>query len=329
MGKLDGRVALITGAARGQGRSHAVRLAEDGADIVALDILDQIATAYYPLAGPEDLAHTEKLVEAEGRRILARQADVRDLGAIETVVSDAMKEFGRLDIVVANAGIATNGVSWEMPESHWQDVIDVNLTGVWHTTKAAIPAILEGARGGAIVLTSSLAGLHGYANIGGYVAAKHGVNGLMRTLANELGPHGIRVNTVCPGLINTDMMMNGPTYAMFRPEVDHPTREDATEVFRTMQLLPTDWLEPRDVSNAIAFLVSDEARFITGVALPIDGWPIAEGIGRMPDMLKGKTAVVTGGSRRDRARDRRGISRRGCQRHDQRHQPRQGSPDAR
>jgi (+)-trans-carveol dehydrogenase len=277
MGKLDGKVALITGAARGQGRSHCVRLAEDGADIVAIDLLDQIPTAYYELAGPEDLALTAKLVEAEGRRVLARQADVRDQAALDAVVAETMDTFGHLDIVVANAGIATNGVSWELSKAEWQDVIDVNLTGVWQTTKACIPAILQGGRGGAIVLTSSLAGLHGYSNIAGYVAAKHGVNGLMATLANELGPHRVRVNTVCPGLINTDMMMNDPTYAMFRPDLEHPTRQDATEVFRTMQILPIDWLEPRDVSNAIAWLVSDEARFVTGVALPIDGGQLARG----------------------------------------------------
>jgi (+)-trans-carveol dehydrogenase len=277
MGKLDGKVALITGAARGQGRSHCVRLAEEGADIVAVDLLQQIPTTYYELSGPEDLALTTKLVEAEDRRVLARQADVRDQSALDAVVAETLDTFGHLDIVVANAGIATNGVSWELSKAEWQDVIDVNLTGVWQTTKACIPAIIQGGRGGAIVLTSSLAGLHGYSNIAGYVAAKHGVNGLMRTLANELGPHRIRVNTVCPGLINTDMMMNDPTYAMFRPDLEHPTRQDATEVFRTMQVLPIDWLEPRDVSNAVAWLVSDEARFVTGVALPIDGGQLERG----------------------------------------------------
>ncbi len=277
MGRLDGKVAFITGAARGQGRSHAVRLAEDGADIVAVDLLEQIDTAYYDLASTAELEQTVKLVQAEGRRILARQADVRNQAALDAVVAEAMQMFGRIDIVCANAGIATSNKSWEMSEAEWQDVVDVNLTGVWHTAKACIPAIIEGDRGGAIVLTSSLAGLHGYSNIGGYVAAKHGVNGLMRTLANELGQYRIRVNTVCPGLINTAMMMNPPTYAMFRPDVENPTLDDAREVFRAMQVLPTDWLEPRDVSNAVAFLVSDDARFVTGVALPIDGGQLERG----------------------------------------------------
>lgn len=277
MAKLQGKVALITGAARGQGRSHAVRLAEDGADIVAIDIAAPIPTAYYPAATPADLQLTAKLVEGEGVRVLAAEADVRDQSALDQVVARALAAFGHIDIVVANAGTASHAPTWELADDQWQTVVDVNLTGVWRTVKACVPAMIARGQGGAVVLTSSLAGLHGYGNIAGYVAAKHGVNGLMRTLANELGPHNIRVNTVCPGLINTDMMMNDGTYAMFRPDVEHPTLDDAKAVFRTMQLLPLDWLEPRDVSNAIAFLVSDEARAITGVALPVDGGQLQRG----------------------------------------------------
>lgn len=277
MAKLQGKVALITGAARGQGRSHAVRLAEDGADIVAIDIAAPIPTAYYPAATPADLQLTAKLVEAEGARVLAAEADVRDQAALDEVVKTAMVAFGHIDIVVANAGTASHAPTWELTDDQWQNVVDVNLTGVWRTIKACVPSMIARGQGGAVVLTSSLAGLHGYGNIAGYVAAKHGVNGLMRTLANELGPHNIRVNTVCPGLINTDMMMNEGTYAMFRPDLQHPTLEDAKVAFRTMQLLPLDWLEPRDVSNAIAFLVSDEARAITGVALPVDGGQLQRG----------------------------------------------------
>ena len=277
MAKLQGKVALITGAARGQGRSHAVRLAEDGADIVAIDIAAPIPTAYYPAATPADLQLTAKLVEAEGVQVLAAEADVRDQAALDQVVTRALVAFGHIDIVVANAGIASHAPTWELADDQWQNVVDVNLTGVWRTVKACVPSMIARGQGGVVVLTSSLAGLHGYGNIAGYVAAKHGVNGLMRTLANELGPHNIRVNTVCPGLINTDMMMNDGTYAMFRPDVQHPTLEDAKVVFRTMQLLPLDWLEPRDVSNAIAFLVSDEARAITGVALPVDGGQLQRG----------------------------------------------------
>lgn len=257
MGRLDQRVAFITGAARGQGSAHAVRLAEDGADIVAIDLVDQ--------------ANTVELVEARGQRIIARRADVRDQGSLDAVVAEAMETFGRLDIVVANAGIRLSGLSWEMTESQWQDAIGINLTGVWHTIKACLPAIISGARGGAIVLISSLAGLQGYGNISGYVSAKHGVNGLMRSLAVEVAPHMIRVNTVCPGLVGTDMMLNEAIYRTLRPDVENPTLEDAKKIFRSMQLLPIDWLEPRDISNAVAWLVSDEARYVTGTAIPVDG----------------------------------------------------------
>jgi len=275
MAKLSGKVALITGAARGQGRSHAVRLAEDGADIVAVDIVASIPTACYPPPLPADLQLTAKLAEGEGARVLAVEADVRDQAALDETVARALAAFGRIDIVVANAGTFSHAPAWELSDDQWQDVVDVNLTGVWRTIKACVPSMIALGRGGAVVLTSSVTGLHGYANIASYAAAKHGVNGLMRTLANELGPHGIRVNSVCPGLINTDMMMNDEIYALFRPDVANPTLEDAREAFRAKQLLPMDWLEPRDVSNAIAFLVSEEARAITGVALPVDGGQLA------------------------------------------------------
>jgi SDR family mycofactocin-dependent oxidoreductase len=258
MAKLGGKVALITGAARGQGRSHAVRLAEDGADIVAVDIVAPIPTACYPPALPADLQLTAKLAEGEGARVLAVEADVRDQAALDDVVTRALATF-------------SHASAWELSDDQWQNVVDVNLTGVWRTVKACVPSMIARGRGGAVVLTSSVTGLHGYASIASYSAAKHGVIGLMRTLANELGRHSIRVNSVCPGLINTDMMMNDEIYAMFRPDVANPALEDAREVFRAKQLLPMDWLEPRDVSNAIAFLVSDEARAITGVALPVDG----------------------------------------------------------
>ena len=239
MKNLKGKVALITGAARGQGRSHAVRLAEAGADIVAIDIVAPIPTAYYPPAVPADLKLTAKLAEAEGVRALAKEADVRDQAALDGAVAHALAEFGHLDIVVANAGTASHAPTWELADDQWQNVVDVNLTGVWRTVKACVPSMIARGHGGVVVLTSSLAGLHGYGNIASYVAAKHGVNGLMRTLANELGPHNIRVNSVCPGLINTDMMMNDETYAMFCPDLDQPTLQDAKQVFRTMQLLPS------------------------------------------------------------------------------------------
>jgi SDR family mycofactocin-dependent oxidoreductase len=277
-GKLDGRVAFVTGAARGQGRSHAVTLAEAGADIVAVDLVKDIDSAPYPLGTADDLAETERQIRALGRRVLVRAADVRERSELDVVVAEACETFDGIDIVCANAGIGPFfHKTWELPEGEWQDVLDVNLTGVFHTIKAVVPPMIERGCGGSIILTSSLAGLKGYSNIAAYVAAKHGVNGLMRTLANELGPHRIRVNTVCPGLINTDMMMNEPTYQVFRPEVEHPTQADAIEVFRTMQVLPIEWLEPRDVSEVVRFLASDEARFLTGMAIPVDAGQIGRG----------------------------------------------------
>ena len=278
MSSLEGRVAFVTGAARGQGRSHAVNLAKAGADVVITDIGEDIASAPYHLATLEDLHETERQITALGRRALARQADVRRSGELDAVVAEAVRVFGGIDIVCANAGIGPYfRKTWELTDADWNDVLDVNLTGVFRTVRAVIPPMIERGAGGSIILTSSLAGLKGYSNIAAYVAAKHGVNGLMRTLANELGPWNIRVNTVCPGLINTPMMMNPPTYAVFRPELDNPSREDATEVFRTMQVLPATWLEPADVSEVVRFLASDEARYLTGAAIPVDAGQIGRG----------------------------------------------------
>jgi (+)-trans-carveol dehydrogenase len=269
-GRVEGKVAFITGAARGQGRSHAIRLAQEGADIIAVDICRQIDTVPYPMATPDDLAATVKEVEALDRRIVARQADVRDYGALKSALDDGVAQLGRLDIVSANAGIFSMGTTADLPEQAWQDMIDVNLTGVWHAAKAAIPHLIAGGRGGSIILTSSAAGLEGMENIGHYVAAKHGVVGLMRTLTLELAPHSIRVNSVHPTTVNTDMIQNDTTYRMFRPDLDHPGRQDAEEAFASINALPVPWVEPVDISNAILFLASDEARYITGVTLPID-----------------------------------------------------------
>ena len=264
--------------ARGQGRSHAVTLAENGADVVIVDIDHDIESVFYPLATADDLDETVRMVEKTGRGSWLAPSTFATPPRSMPSSPRRSQTFGHIDVVSANAGIATTMLkTWEMSERDWQDVIDVNLTGVWRTVKAVVPPMIEADRGGCIVLTSSLAGLKGYSNIAGYVAAKHGVNGLMRTLANELGPYNIRVNSVCPGLIHTDMMMNQPTYDIFRPEIDNPTKEDATEVFRSMQVLPTDWLEPRDVSEVIAWLASDAARFITGAAIPVDAGQIGRG----------------------------------------------------
>jgi (+)-trans-carveol dehydrogenase len=267
---LQGQVAFITGAARGQGRSHALTLAAAGADIIAVDLCADLDSVAYPLGTAADLAETVRLVEALDRRIVARQADVRDTASLRAAVDAGVAELGRLDIVSANAGILSSGSLEELGEPAWREMIDVNLSGVWRTTKVAIPHILAGGRGGSIVLTSSVAGLKSYPNVGHYVAAKHGVVGLMRTLAVELAPHRVRVNTINPTQVDTDMIQNDVMYRLFVPDQAHPTREQFAAASRQTGLLPVDWIESIDVSKALLFLASDDARYITGVALPVD-----------------------------------------------------------
>lgn len=269
-GRVAGKVALITGAARGQGRSHAVRLAEEGADVIAIDICGQLETVSYALATTDDMNETVRLVEGLGRRIVAREADVRDYDAVKAAVDDGVSQFGRLDIVSANAGIYSTGRAHELSEQSWHEMIDVNLTGVWHVCKAATPHMTEGGRGGSIVITSSAAGLMAAENIAHYASAKHGLVGLMRTLALELAPHSIRVNSLHPGSVNTDMIHNESTFHLFRPDLENPTFEDMAEVLLALNALPVKWIESIDVSNALLFLASDEARYITGITLPID-----------------------------------------------------------
>jgi (+)-trans-carveol dehydrogenase len=269
--RLEGKEAFVTGDARGQGRSHAVRLAEEGADIIGIDIATQIDTVPFPMATAGDLAETVAAVEALGRRIVADQVDVRDYDALKTALDHAVARLGRLDIVSANAGIVSFGTLEELTEQAWQDMIDVDLTGVWHTVKAAIPR-LRAAGGGSIVITSSDAGLMGQQNTGHYVAAKHGVVGLMRTLANELAPDMIRVNTVHPGSVDTLMIQNQATYHLFLPDHDEDdiTAEEVAPAFLAVNALPVPWIASVDISNAVLFLASDEARYITGVTLPVD-----------------------------------------------------------
>jgi SDR family mycofactocin-dependent oxidoreductase len=263
MGKLQGKVAFITGAARGQGRSHAVRLAEEGADIIAVDICRQIDTVGYPMATPADLAETVKEVEALDRRIYAAEADVRDEAGLRGALEAGIATVGPVDIVLANAGIAPMS-RHEQPDA-WQDVIDVNLTGVFNTVEIAIPSMIERGEGGAIVLTSSTAGING---IGGrtrgglgYTAAKHGVVGLMRSYANILARHRIRVNSVHPTGVRTPMVVN---------DVMREFLADSSGSNALTNALPVDMVEPVDISNAILWLVSDEARYVTGVTLPVD-----------------------------------------------------------
>jgi len=270
-GRVQGKVAFITGAARGQGRSHAIRLAQEGADIIAVDLTGQIDTVPYPMSTPDDLAETVKEVEALDRRIVATQADVRDYAALKAALYDGVAQLGRLDIVSANAGIFSFGTLEELDDQTWQDMIDVNLTGVWHAAKAAIPH-LRASGGGSMILTSSTAGLKALPNLGHYNAAKHGVVGLMRTLAMELAPDMIRVNSVHPTSVDTDMVQNAATYELFAPDLPEAqrTREVLRPRFQALNALPIPWVEPVDISNAVLWLASDESRYVTGVTLPID-----------------------------------------------------------
>ncbi len=265
MGELTGKVAFITGAARGQGRAHAVKLAAAGADIIALDLCEQIASVPYPLATPEDMDATVKLVEETGARIVACQADVRDRDAVKAAVRSGTEALGdRLDIVIANAGIAPMAA----PEA-WQDVIDVNLTGVYNTIDVAMKPMIKFGNGGSIVLTSSVAGLVGLGSpVGGsvgYAAAKHGIVGLMRVYANFLAPYSIRVNSVHPAGVNTPMIDNEFT----RSWLDGIAQESQGGP-DLGNALPVQALEPEDIANAVFWLVSDAARYVTGVTLPVD-----------------------------------------------------------
>ncbi|MGW0022396.1 mycofactocin-coupled SDR family oxidoreductase [Rhodococcus sp. NPDC003382] len=270
MGRVEGKVALITGAARGQGRSHALRLAEEGADVVLLDVCAPIGSVPYPLATEDDLKETEALVAATGRKVLSRVADVRDQSQLDAAVADAIGTFGYIDIVCANAGIVGFRPTWELSDAEWQDMLDVNLTGVFHTVRAVVPEMIRGGRGGSIVITSSIQAMLGSANIGHYNASKSGVVGLMRTLATELGPHGIRVNTVNPSAVETPMLHNDATFRIFGPDLENPGPDDLWERSKDRNPMGIGWVAPEDMSNAVLFLASDEARFITGVALPVD-----------------------------------------------------------
>ncbi len=272
-GRVEGKVAFITGAARGQGRAHAVRMAEEGADIIAVDICKKIDTVdLIAESTPEDLAETAELVKNLGRRVYTAEVDVRDYDALKAAVDSGVEQLGRLDIIVANAGIGNGGQTLDKTsETDWTAMIDINLGGVWKTVKAGVPHILEGGRGGSIILTSSVGGLKAYPHTGHYVAAKHGVVGLMRTFAVELGAQNIRVNSVHPTNVNTPLFMNEPTMKLFRPDLENPNADDMKVVGQLMHTLPIGWVEPEDIANAVLFLASDEARYVTGVTLPVDG----------------------------------------------------------
>ncbi|MCV7314792.1 mycofactocin-coupled SDR family oxidoreductase [Mycolicibacillus parakoreensis] len=271
-GRVTDKVAVITGAARGQGRSHAVRLAQEGADIIAVDICAPIsANSPIPPATPDDLAHTADLVKAHNRRVVTAEVDVRDFDALKAAVDGGVEQLGRLDVIVANAGIGNGGHTLDRTSAEdWDDMIGVNLSGVWKTVKAAVPHLISGGNGGSIILTGSVGALKAYPNTGHYIAAKHGVVGLMRAFAVELGQHFIRVNSVHPTNVNTPMFMNEGTMKLFRPDLESPGPDDMAVAAQFMHTLPVGWVEPDDVSNAVLFLASEESRYVTGLPLTVD-----------------------------------------------------------
>ena len=274
MGRVQGKVAFVTGAGRGQGRSHAVRLAEEGADIIAVDLCHNVATVRYPLATSDDLKETARLVEKLDRRIVAVEADVRERAQLIAALDRGIAELGRLDIVVAQAGILSQKSEQQLQA--WTDVIDTNLLGIINAVHAALPHLTSGA---SIIATGSTAA---YMNVlpmqqvgtdpGGvaYMVAKRLLSQFMHDLARELAPRQIRANVIHPTNVNTDMLHNEGMYRSFRPDLEAPTREDATPAFHVQQAMPIPWIEPVDISNAVLFLASDEARYVTGMQLRVD-----------------------------------------------------------
>lgn len=259
MSGLTDKVVVVSGAARGTGRLHCQRFAQEGSDVIALDIA----------ALTDDLRGTAALVEQFGRRCITAVADVRDRAALAAAIASAVTELGRLDVIVANAGLHTGDApAWQITDGAWREVLDVNLTGVWHTVAAGVPHLSRD--GGSVIIISSTSGLRGTAGAAHYAASKHAVVGLARTLANELGPRRIRVNTVHPGAVGTAMVRNAATFRRLRPDLEDPTEADAAEVLTARHLLPVPWVEPVDVANAAVFLASEEARYITGAQLVVD-----------------------------------------------------------
>ncbi|MFV0252857.1 MAG: mycofactocin-coupled SDR family oxidoreductase [Beutenbergiaceae bacterium] len=270
VGRVTDKVAFITGAARGQGRSHAVHLAAEGADIVAVDACSDLGTVPYQLATDSDLAETARQVEALDRRCLTIKADVRKLADMEKAARQAVAQLGQLDIVVANAGILTFGRTWEMSEDMWTEMMSVNLDGAWKTVRATVPHMVDSGRGGSVILVSSTNGKRGYANMSHYTATKHGVVGMCKSLAVEGAEYGIRANTVHPTTCKTHMAMNDATYGVFFPDVDDPSEEQIRDGFQAINMLPVPWIEPSDVSNAVLYLASDESRFVTASQMYVD-----------------------------------------------------------
>jgi SDR family mycofactocin-dependent oxidoreductase len=271
MGSFDGRVAFITGAARGQGRSHAVALAREGADVVVSDYFGELDSIRYPLPDRSDLEHTVKLVEAEGRRCLSGEADVRDLAALEALVERATAEFGRIDIACANAGIATtNGRPvYETSAESWRQVLDINLTGVFNTIHAVGPGMVE-RRYGRIIATASMMGRTGAPNVAGYASAKWGVIGLVKCAAHDFAPHGVTVNAIAPGNVDTPMIQNDAIRKLMRPDLESPSRDDAAEAFQRLHVVPMPWVSAEEISRAVLYLADEASAGISGTVMSID-----------------------------------------------------------
>ena len=275
MGLLDGRVAFVTGAARGMGRNHAVRFAKEGASIIAVDLCAPIAAADYELPGPADLDETARLIEEAGGRACTRICDVRDAAGLAAAVADGAEELGAdggaADIVVANAGISrSQGGLLDTDPEIFRETIDINLTGVFLTMQAGAKAMVARKRGGSIILISSIMGLRSYGGVPAYTAAKHAVVGLMRTGAQEFAHAGVRVNAIHPGNVNTDMINNQAIRHLFRPDLDNPTADDVASGFQGMNLMSRPWVEKDDITEAALWLASDLSRYVTGISLPVD-----------------------------------------------------------
>jgi (+)-trans-carveol dehydrogenase len=271
MGRLTDKVALISGVARGQGRSHALRLVAEGAAVIGFDGLCTYDTVPYKQATQADLDETVRLIEKAGGKVYAGRADVRERGEIERIIKEGTAATGPVDIVIANAGIGINSRPfWEVSQQEWDDVIAVCLTGVWNTVSAAVPAMIAAGNGGSVIITSSAAAIKAAPQLAAYTAAKTGVIGMMRSMASDLAPHRIRINCVAPTAVPTDFVLNDRLYQVFSPDSPEPSLEDAKKVMRAMHPLGEPWIEPRDVSAAVAYLASDEARYVSGIVLPID-----------------------------------------------------------
>lgn len=267
MKRFEGRTVLVTGAARGQGRSHALHFAKEGADLAICDICEEIESVPYTLSSEANLADSAQMCEAEGAKVLSGRVDVRNWTEMESFVARALEQFGKIDVAVANAGIFGHQPIAEMDPQRFADMIDVNLRGVFHTVRAVLPSMRQ-RKYGRIIATGSVCSLIGFPNVGHYVAAKHGVAGLIKTVAKEVGAEGITANYVVPNGVGTDMIRNRPTYELVSPE--DPTEEAAMPIWAAMNAIPKPWVQPEDVSKAVLFLASEDAAYTTGSALKVD-----------------------------------------------------------